>query len=79
MDKKMKREAMLAVVTLLRRLGLKEPEAIEVLIATLDGAYMSMLISYEVKEKSNHDAIASLLEYLCGTDGGSEEEGDDGE
>lgn len=79
MDKKMKNEAALAVVTLLRKLGLKEPEAIEVLIAALDGTYMSMLISYEVKEKSCHDAIASLLEYLCGTDGGSEEEDDDGE
>lgn len=74
MDKKKKSEAALAVVKTLQELGLDEPEAIEVLIMALDGTYSSMLISYEVKQKSFSGMLASLLSLLC-----DEEDEDDDE
>ena len=73
MDKNKKTEAALAVVKTLKELGLDEPEAIEVLIMTLDGTYSSMLISYEVKQKPFTGMLASLLSLICD----EEDEGDD--
>ena len=79
MDKKKKLDASLAVVKTLKEFGLREPEAIEVLIMTLDGTYASMQVSYEIREKSPLGTIASLLEYICKASGDSEEDGEDGD